>query len=267
MTDLLYPISLFLVLLLSVVAGWMLQRRLREHHVSRESVESVRLLMGMLLTFSALVLGLLTSSAKQRFDGYNADLSAYAADLIELDHRLRVYGPGADDVRVLLRSYTAAALADTWPGERRPTGDYPRFSHAAGPGSVEGAALGAMLADIDVRIEHLTLPDEFHRQIAARLRNRVAQVIQQRWQLILSAQSITSWPFLVILTGWLAIIFAVFGLTAPRNGLVYAVVVLAALSIASPLYLILDYSGPLTGLLKLSSAPIRIALAHMDAPE
>ena len=265
--DLLYPVLLFLVLLTSAASGWALQRRLREHHVSRDSVEGVRLLMGMLLTFSALVLGLLTSSAKQRFDGYNADLSAYGADLIELDHRLRVYGPGAEDIRALLRRYTAAALADTWPEEERPAGDYPRFSHAAGPGSVEASALGDMLAAVDVRIEHLVPVDEFHRQIAARLRDRVAQTIQQRWQLILSAQSGISWAFLVILTCWLAIIFAVFGLTAPRNALVYAVVALSALSIASPLYLILDYTGPLTGLLKLSSAPIRIALAHMDVPE
>lgn len=267
MTDFLYPVLLFLVLLASMASGWAVQRRLHEQHVSRESVESVRLLTGMLLTFSALVLGLLTSSAKERFDGYNADLSAYAADLIELDHRLRVYGPGAEDIRVLLRRYTAAAIADTWPEEKPPAGDYPRFNHEVGPGSVEGSALGAMLADIDVRIEHLALSDEFHRQVAARLQNRVTQAIQQRWQLILSAQSTISWPFLVILTCWLAIIFAVFGLTAPRNGLVYAVVLLAALSIASPLYLILDYSGPLTGLLKLSSAPMQIALVHMDAAE
>ena len=178
--------------------------------------------MGMLLTFSALVLGLLTSSAKLRFDGYNNDLSAFSPGLIELDKAPRVP-------------------------------------------QMERSDLGGMLAEVDMEIEHLVPSDEFHRQIAARLRNRVADSIQWRWQLIFLARSTISWPFLLILTSWLAIVFAILGLTAPRNGLVYTVVVLSALSIASPLYLILDYDEAKTGLLRLSSAPMRVALSHMDA--
>ena len=264
--DVVYTAALFLILLVSAAAGWVAQRWLRERHITPASVDSIRLLMGMLLTFSALVLGLLTSTAKQRFDGYNSDLSAFGSDLIELDHRLRVYGPGADQIRGLLRSYTAAALADTWPNEPPPTGDYPRFSHESATRSVESKALGEMLSDVDVAIEHLAPEDAFRRQIAARLRDRVAAAIQQRWQLIFSARSTLAWPFLVILACWLAVIFAIFGLTAPRNTLVYAVVVLSALSIASPFYLILDYSQALNGALHLSSLPMRAALDHMDDP-
>ncbi len=264
--DVAYTFLLFLMLLASASGGWLAQSRLHERHVSAGSVEAVRLMIGMLLTFSALVLGLLTSSAKERFDGYNADLGAYSADLVELDHRLRLYGEEAAGIRVLLRSYTAAAIADTWPGEAPPAGQYPRLRHAPGARSVEGEQLGDMLAAVDVAIEALAPADDFHRRIAARLSDRAALTIQQRWQLIFSARSTISWPFLLVLTSWLAIIFAVFGLTTPRNELVYVVVTLAALSIASPLYLILDYSGPLTGLLKLSSASMRTALVHMDRP-
>jgi hypothetical protein len=262
--DFVYPVILFFILLASASLGWAGQRKLHARHISRDSVDSVRLLIGMLLTFSAIVLGLLTSSAKQRFDGLNADLSALGTDLIELDQRLRIYGPEADPIRELLRRYTAAALFDTWPDEPEPKGEYPRF--AAGPdrNGVEGMALGDMLSSVDVRIEHLEPQTDYQRQIAARLRDRMAEVIQQRWRLIFSARSTISWPFLVILTSWLAIIFATFGLTATRNSLVYAVVVLSALSIASPLYLIIDYSDALTGLEQLSSAPMRAALVHMD---
>ena len=259
--EILYPALLVLALLISAAGGMAAQRKLREHYVGRESVESVRLLMGMLLTFAALVLGLLTSSAKGRFDGYNNDFSVFGADLIELDHRLRVYGPGADEIRAMLRSYTAAAIADTWKREPPPPGQYPRFGGTRG---VERGALGDLLADVDVQIGHLAPTDEFHRLIAARLRDRVATTIQQRWRLIFEARSTISWPFLLILTSWLLIVFAIFGLTAPRNMLVYAVVALAALSIASPLYLIIDYSQTLLGLEELSSVPMRTALSHMD---
>lgn len=262
MTNLLLTAFVSLALLVAATLGFVTQRRLGPQHVSRETFDSVRLLMSMLLTFTALVLGLLTSSAKERYDTYNKLLSDYSADLIELDHRLRVYGADADDIRKSLRAYTAAAIADTWPAESRPEGVYPL---AAREDSIEAPRLGDLLADIDVRIQTLAPADEFRRQIAERLRNRVADTIQRRWQLILSARSTLSWPFLVILTSWLVVIFGIFAMTAPRNGLVYAVIVLAALAIASPLYFILSYSGSQSGgVLELSSAPMRAALAHMD---
>jgi hypothetical protein len=92
-----------------------------------------------------------------------------------------------------------------------------------------------------------------------------AGIIQARWQISTSTSSDISWPFLLILASWLAIIFAIFGLTSPRNGLVYVAVAMSALSITSPLYLIMEYSDAMTGLLQLSSAPLRIALSQMDA--
>ena len=232
--------------------------------MSRDTVESVRLLIGMLLTVSGVVLGLLTSSAKERFDSYSTDLSAFGADLIELDARLRGYGAEADSIRKLLRAYTAAALADTWPEEQPPPGQYPRFSQTPGRRNVESKALGNMLEAVDASIGHLSPDDAYHTQLAARLRDRSAQAIQQRWRLIFSVSATTSWPFLLVLTSWLAIIFAIFGLTAPPHRVIYVVVALSAISIVSPFYLIIDYSEAWTGLLQLSSEPLRTALWHMD---
>jgi hypothetical protein len=260
--DLFFPISVFVVLLLGAYAGWVAQSKLHERHTSRETFDSIRLLMGMLLTFSALVLGLLTSSAKDRFDGYDNDLSVFGARLADLDHRLRTYGPEAQPIRQNLRSYTAAAIADSWPNEPLPSGAYPRFSPISG---MERKELGDLLGRVDEQIEQLDPSDAFHREAAHRMRKISAHIIQARWQIITSTSSDISWPFLLILASWLAIIFAIFGLTSPRNGLVYVAVVMSALSITSPLYLIMEYSDAMTGLLQLSSAPLRIALTHMDA--
>lgn len=262
-----FPVLLFALLLASATAGWAAQGRLSAHHVSRESVESIRLIMGMLLTFSALVLGLLTSSAKLKFDERNNDLSIFAVDLIELDHGLRLYGADADPIRASLRRYTAAAIADTWPDEVLPAGGYPRYARPGGPGAVEGTELGRLLGAVDAQVHALAPADDPRRALAERLRSRVGHATEHRWQLIFSGRSTVSWPFLVVLACWLSIIFTIFGLTAPRNRLVYAVLGLSALSIVSPLYLIIDYSDALTGLLQLSSTPLRAALAHMDAPD
>ncbi|MFT4095657.1 MAG: hypothetical protein QM651_00950 [Rhodoblastus sp.] len=262
--DLLLTALLFAVLLFAAAIGFAAQRRVHPRHISRETFDSIRLQMGMLITFTALVLGLLTSSAKERYDGFSKLLSDYSADLIELDHRLRVYGPDADAIRSKLRAYTAAAIADTWPGEPRPSGTYPAVTHAPGAQGVESPTLGALLAEVDLGVQRLAPQDEFHRRIADRLSNRAADTIQTRWRLVLSAPSTLPWPFLLILTAWLATIFGIFALTSPRDELVYVVIVLSALAIASPLYLILDYSGALTGALDLPSASMRAALEHMD---
>ena len=58
-----YPALLFVILLSSVATGWWVQHQVDDRHVTPASVDAVRLLMGMLLTFSALVLGLLTSKS------------------------------------------------------------------------------------------------------------------------------------------------------------------------------------------------------------
>jgi hypothetical protein len=44
------------------------------------------------------------------------------------------------------------------------------------------------------------------------------------------------------------------------------VIGLAALSLSTALWLIVDFDAPLTGLLKVSSTAIREALMHMDLP-
>ena len=264
--EILYTVGLVVAMLGSAAAGLWIRPRIDDRHLSREAVDSIRLLMGMLLTFAALVLGLLTSNAKQRFDGLNDSLSAYAADLIELNHRLVIYGTGADDARLVLREYTAAAIADTWSGEPAPTGVYPRFDRVPAPAGIEGASLGDLLSRVDFAIAQLDPADTFHRNVATALRARVEAAIAQRWHLIFESQTTIAWPFLLTLTSWLCIIFAIFGMTSPPSRVVYVVVVLSALSIASPLYLIIDYSNTLSGNIALSSAPLRAALAQMDKP-
>ncbi len=252
-----------LLLVASAFLGWWMQKRLPTHHRSRDTVDAVRLVMTMLLTLSAVVLGLLTSSAKARYDEQVANVEKFAVDLIELDARLRQYGIEVAPARELLRGYTAAALASTWPDEPAPAGFYPRPRDAQGPESFD---LGDMLTRLDRMIETLAPPDPFHAQIAARLRARVADILQQRWRLLSSLHTTLSWPFLTVLTMWLVVIFAIFGLSSPHNTLLYTVIVLGALSMSSSLYLILDFDAPRDGLLRLSSRPMRDALVHMDRP-
>lgn len=57
----------------------------------------------------------------------------------------------------------------------------------------------------------------------------------------------------------LAIVFASFGLNAPRNGLSYTTIVLGGISIASAIFVILELDTPFGGLFTVSSRSMRDA--------
>ena len=64
-------------------------------------------------------------------------------------------------------------------------------------------------------------------------------------------------PFLAVLVFWLCIIFASFGLFAPRNGTVIAVLCVCALSVSGAIFLILELDRSFEGLLQVSGAAAR----------
>jgi hypothetical protein len=71
---------------------------------------------------------------------------------------------------------------------------------------------------------------------------------------------------MVVLVFWLAVIFASFGLFAPRNWLVMSALIVAALSVAGSLFLIVEMDRPYSGLIKISGEPVRNALQQLGRP-
>jgi hypothetical protein len=86
---------------------------------------------------------------------------------------------------------------------------------------------------------------------------------QTRWLLFEQSGSSIPMPFLVLLVFWVTIIFLSFGLFAPPNATVIATLFLCALSVSGAIYLILELDRPFTGLLQLSDASLRNAIAHL----
>src|SRR5262249_6693762 len=71
---------------------------------------------------------------------------------------------------------------------------------------------------------------------------------------------------LVVLVGWLTLIFASFGLFVPRNATAFTARFVCALSVAGSIFLISELAQPLRGLIQVSSAPMREALAMLGQP-
>src|SRR5262245_55513867 len=98
-----------------VFVGMWLASRLPAHHLSSESKEAVRIGMGMIATMTALILGLVTASAKSAFDAQDAAVKKAATDLLTLDRQLARFGPETKDIRAQLRSIVEYRVNSTWP--------------------------------------------------------------------------------------------------------------------------------------------------------
>jgi hypothetical protein len=91
-----------------------------------------------------------------------------------------------------------------------------------------------------------------------------ADLGKTRWQLTEGGDSSIPTPFLVVLIFWLVVLFITFGLFAPGNATVLTVLFICALSIAGALFLIIELDRPFSGVIQISSKPLRDALRQIS---
>src|SRR5262249_40158421 len=85
------------------LGGLSLRFLLPAHHLNEDSRETVKAGIGLIATMTALVLGIVTGSAKSSFDGVNTAIKRVSADLIALDRTLARYGPETAQLRAGLQ--------------------------------------------------------------------------------------------------------------------------------------------------------------------
>lgn len=268
MIDLLSALLIVVLLCSSAGLGMFISPRLPPAHRARETVEMMTLVIGLLVTFAALVLGLITASAKREYDDAVHYRQEYALQLTELDRCLRNYGPGADAARAYVRSYTAANIASAWPSEPPPVGvPYPDTSGMHNlfiTGEVP--ALADLMNHAGLEISQFSPTDASQARIAEHCRQDYRDVLRARLSALETKNASLSAPFYQILVFWLMIIFASFGLTAPRHSLSVISIALCAVSLSSAIFVIVDLSRPYDGLFAISSVSMRTALESMLRP-
>ena len=67
----------------------------------------------------------------------------------------------------------------------------------------------------------------------------------------------------MLLIFWLALVFASFGLFAPANATTMVVLFLCCIAISGGIVLIAELDNPLSGLVQVSSEPMRKALVEL----
>ena len=235
------------------VGGLLLCTLLPKHHLTTETRDTVRLGIGMISILASLVLGLLTASAKATFDSADQQLRSYAADLILLDETLRDYGTAADPIREMLRHYTAEALHTTWP-DTAPAQEQP----------LENKQAGELLDHAMQAILTLTPRNDNERWLRNQALKIAARLIHTRWSLLVGQEGAINPVLLGIMVAWIFVIFASFGLFAPRNATVVAAFFLCSVSIGASIFLILEMDTPFSGVIMISGAPMQSALAHLS---
>src|SRR5881227_2865522 len=90
---------LFMALVGISLLGGRLARLLPAEQLSADSKDAVKLALGLIATMTAILLGLLVSSAKSSFDTARSEVMQMAAKIALLDRVLKLYGPQTADAR------------------------------------------------------------------------------------------------------------------------------------------------------------------------
>lgn len=235
-----------------VLLGMFLRNTLPEHHLSTDAKDVVRLGTGLIGTIAALVLGLLIASAKSSYDTQSAQIKQMTANIVLLDHFLELYGPETGTARNLLRRSVAVLADRMW---RENSSDLAK----AAPFEAS-AASDAFYA----KLQELSPQNDSQRSLQTRAIQTSTDIAQTRLLLFTQMDNSIPMPFLVVLIFWLTIIFASFSLFAQPNAIVVGSLFIFALSAAGAIYLILELGQPFAGLMQISSAPLRNALAAIN---
>jgi hypothetical protein len=230
----------------AALIGMFLRAVLPEQHLSADSKDTVRLGIGVISTMAALVLGLLVASAKNFYDAQSSELTQMSANVILLDRVLAHYGPEAKEARDLLRGAVARTLNLIW--------------HQDHSEMVPTATGGEVLYD---KIQALSPKNDAQHALQAQASSMAIDLGKLRWLMFEQGSTSISLPLLWMLVFWLVIVFTSFGLFAPTNPTVIATLFLCALSVSGAIFLILEMYTPFEGLMQISSAPLRNALAHL----
>jgi hypothetical protein len=235
----------------AALAALFVRSRLPAQHLEGDSKDVVKLVLGLVATITALVLGLLISSAHSAYDAQESELQQLGVHLFQIDRTLAQFGPDAAKERQVLRDMVAADVARIWENQ--------------GGTAATNAPLTAQLQAeaLFTGVASLTPKTELERFAQSRALQLLSSVGETRRLLVEQSRGALSRPFLIVLVSWASLLFFGFGLLSRSNVTVVAALCVGALSVAGAIFLILEMNQPYAGWMQVSSAPLQNALAQM----
>ena len=168
-----------------------------------------------------------------------------------LDRTLDEDGPEADPIRAFIKAGFAKRLELLF------------SSKSSAMHAVDGSLAVTREETIDTELFALSAAGPVQQGLQARAVQLNGEI--NMTNALIHAQRQDSMPtvLLAVLCGWLSLIFATFGLFAPRNAVVVGALLACSMSASGAVFLILEMNAPFTGLITLSSAPMHEALLYL----
>jgi hypothetical protein len=228
----------------TALVGLFLHRSL-ESHLDSDSRDVIKLVMGLIGTMSALILGLLIASADTSYNAQEDELQSLSANVILVDRLLASYGADTKKAREELRNAIRGGQERIW-----------------SKGAPQPANMNAATNFIE-HLQNLSPKTETGKILQTRVFEVAVKVMQARLLMSEQAQESLPRPFLTVLVFWICALFLGFGLFTRSNATVVAALLLGAASVSVAIFLILELSTPYRGIMQISDAPLRHALLQI----
>src|ERR1700734_496548 len=215
--------------------------------LSADQLKGVQLGVALLTAMFGLLLGLQLSAGKTYFDIQEQDVTLMASRTILLDSVLASYGLEAREARRMLRDRVSALIAHVWPKES----------------SAESQWTPEDEIGVYDKIEELSPKDDNQRSKRSLALGMEIDLQRSRWISAARIRSSTAVPLMIVEVVWATIIFLSFGLLAPPGATAFVSLAIFAAAVSSGFFLIEEMNRPFSGVLIVSSAPMREALKRL----
>ena len=204
---------------------------------------------GLVILLLALVLGLLVWTSYGVYTTQNSESQALGPVILQADFALEQYGPEARAGRALLRDAVVRARERLWGGKPSAIAPY--------------AQARADLESIAAFFGGLKPADDRQRELIATARPFFVRVIETT--LLMSRQLASPVPrlLLFVVVGWSALLFLGFGLLNPFNVVSLAAVAFGSIAVASAIFMILEFSQPYSGFVRISPVGVDNLIATL----
>ena len=234
------------------LVGLALQRVLPERYTLDKARDMIGGVVGQLTLLLVLVNGLLIWTAYGVYSTQQTELQTLAARALEFDLEMRQYGPQADEGRGILRTDLVWAHEQFWGDDNSRAAAYEASYKAMG--------------NMNTFLDGLEPKTPAQTNLLSAARANYAFIGEQRLLMSLQAATPVPWPLVYAVTFWSSAMFASMGLLSKLSPMSVAMLVLGSASIGLAIFLILEFSKPYSGSIRVSPAPLEQAILALDQP-
>lgn len=243
-------ISVLTLLVVSWYAGQLAHAFLNPY-LTQVGIDASRFVTAPVAFIAVMVLGILLFTARTTYNEREANLEDVAAKAITLNRQLFYYGPGGNEAHNELRKYVTHLI------ENRP------YAVLGDPDKSKSEPLVKA-------VEAMPVNPKDSKQVAdkARIADTLWSMTESRMHLATKSEQSVYTPSVLLVTGWLCLIFFNLGATSPwgnRALMIYGF--LAATCVASSTYLLAEWQSPYSGMIQLSDRPLNAILKSLDNTE